>query len=475
MTLTDVPALTVDGRRVTAPGTVEVINPATGTVLAACPQATPRLLDAAVGAAARAGAAWANDPRARAEALRTVAAVITDNRDQLARCLSQETGLPLRDATAEAAGAAAFAEYRAASVPAVDVIHNSSRQRVSVHRTRIGVVGAIVPWNAPLLITAEKISTAFAAGNTVVVKPSPLAPLTTLLLGSLLTEELPAGVLAVLPGGDDLGKALVEHAGVGMISFTGSIEAGRAIMAAAADRLKRLSLELGGNDAAIVLPDVDVAKIASKVFLGAFYRGGQVCAAIKRLYVHRDVIDSFTEALVRRAEATVVGDPFDEAVTMGPVSNRPQYERVRALVASAVEAGGTVQAGGSQWSGAGFFHRPTLITGLADRHELVSGEQFGPVLPVLPFTDVDDAVRSANDSDYGLGGSVWTSDIELGESVATRLEAGSVWVNRHGVVAPDVPFGGAKQSGVGRANGAIGLDTYSELKTVSVALPSARA
>ncbi|MBF6556340.1 MAG: aldehyde dehydrogenase family protein [Acidimicrobiales bacterium] len=474
MTVVDIPELVVDGRPVPTEDSLTVVNPATGTPLGTCPVATPELLERAVSAAVRAGTAWAGDPTARTDALRAMADVITENRDRLARSLSLETGVPLRDTTLEAAGAAAFAHYRASTPPPVDRIHDDTRQRVSVHRARIGVVGAIIPWNAPLLISTEKISTAFAAGNTVVVKPSPLAPLTTLLLGSLLAEHLPPGVLTVLPGGDSLGRALVAHPGVGMISFTGSTEAGRAIMAAAADRLKRLSLELGGNDAAIVLPDVDVRKVARKVFQGAFYRGGQVCAAIKRLYVHADVFESFTAALAEQAQATVVGDPFDDAVTMGPISNRPQFERVRELVASAVRDGGILRAGEQAGDGPGYFHRPTLITGLRADHKLVAGEQFGPVLPVLPFKDIEEAVRAANDTDYGLGGSVWTSDITLGESVAVRLDAGSVWVNRHGVVSPEVPFGGAKQSGVGRANGSPGIDQYSELKTVSISLPSTR-
>jgi acyl-CoA reductase-like NAD-dependent aldehyde dehydrogenase len=407
----------------------------------------------------------------RQRTLTAIAKIIGDNRDRLARTLSTETGIPIRDSALEAAGAAAFARYRAAAAPPVDPIHHDDRQRVSVHRAAVGVVGAIIPWNAPLLITAEKISTAFAAGNTVIVKPSPLAPLTTALLGELLAEQVPPGVLAVLPGDDRLGEALVAHQGVGMISFTGSIAAGRAIMAAAAPRLKRLSLELGGNDAAVVLPDVTegaVAKLAGKVYQGAFYRGGQVCAAIKRVYVPARVFDQFTGALAQAAEATVVGSPFDESVTMGPVSNRAQSDRVRDLIDDAVASGGTVLTGGPEVTGPGYFHRPTVVTGLGPDSRLVVEEQFGPVLPVLPYDEVDEAIALANDTEYGLGASVWTTDSERGAEVATRLEAGSVWVNRHGIVSPEVPFGGMKQSGYGRSNGSVGLDQYSELKTISV-------
>jgi acyl-CoA reductase-like NAD-dependent aldehyde dehydrogenase len=472
MTVLDTPELVVDGRLVPTAATLTVVNPSTGAPLGRCPAASPELLDQAVRAATRAGTGWAADPQARAEALRTVAAVITENRELLARTVSLETGVPIRDTRLEASGAAAFAQYRASAALPVDRVHDNTRQRVSVHRARIGVIGAIIPWNAPLLISAEKISTALAAGNTVIVKPSPLAPMTTVLLASLLADHLPPGVLSVLPGDDRLGESLVAHPAVGMISFTGSIQAGRAIMAAAAPRLKRLSLELGGNDAAIVLPDVDIPKVAAKLFQGAFYRAGQVCAAIKRLYVHQDAYQPLVAELAKIADSVVVGDPFDPDVTMGPISNQAQFDRVQAVTEDAVAAGGSIVAGGHPVDRPGYFYRPTIVTGVGPDTALVADEQFGPVLPVLPFTDLDEAIQAANDTEFGLGASVWTTDLARGESVALRLDAGSVWVNRHGLVSPEVPFGGTKQSGVGRANGQIGLDHYCELKTVSIALPS---
>jgi acyl-CoA reductase-like NAD-dependent aldehyde dehydrogenase len=287
----------------------------------------------------------------------------------------------------------------------------------------------------------------------------------------LVSDAVPAGVLSILPGGADLGEALVAHPGVGMISFTGSIRAGQAIMANAASGLKRLSLELGGNDAAIVLPDADVASTATKLFMGAFYRSGQVCAAIKRLYVHRDIAAPVTEALARIAQATVVGDPFEPNVTLGPLSNRQQFGIVKDLIESSVACGGQPVTGGAPLARSGNFIPPTLICDVDEDNPLVQEEQFGPALPIITYDTIDEAVARANDTRFGLGGSVWTSDTEAGTAVARRLKCGSAWVNRHGLVMPDIPFGGMKFSGLGRANGSVGFDSYAELQTVSIAKP----
>ncbi len=449
--------------------TITVVNPATGEVVETRPAATLADLDDAVAAARRAAPAWAADPSARAKALEIIAAVITENAETLARTLSTEIGIPTRDSGYEIAGAAGFAKYRARTPVPVDVLHDDERQSVVVRRKPIGVIGAILPWNAPMLIVAEKIGAAFAAGNTVVVKASPLAPLTVLAPGELVADRLPPGVLSILVGEAELGAALVEHPQVGMVSFTGSIRAGRQIMAAAAPRLKRLSLELGGNDAAIVLPDVDVTEVAPKVFMGAFLRTGQICAAIKRLYVHRDIYDPMVEALATTAAATTVGDPFAEGTVLGPLSNRMQFDRVAGLVTDARAAGATVVTGGHAIGERGSFYAPTIVTGAGPDVALVAEEQFGPALPVLPYDDLEAAIAAANATDYGLGASVWGADPVAAAEIAARLDAGSVWVNRHAVLTPDVPFGGMKQSGLGRANGDVGVDSYSELTTISVA------
>jgi acyl-CoA reductase-like NAD-dependent aldehyde dehydrogenase len=449
----------------------DVINPASGAKLADVPLAAQNDLEEAVAMAHAALPIWSRDGDARRAALGKAAAVVAGNADRLANVLSSEIGLPFKLAQMEAAGAAAFLNYRARGEEKVDFIADDERQRVYVRRAAIGVTGAILPWNAPLLVASEKLATATAAGNAVILKPSPHAPLTVLTLGALLADAFPAGVLSVLPGGDDLGQALVSHPKVRMISFTGSIAAGQAIMAASAPGLKRLSLELGGNDAAIVLPDADVRAVARKLFMGAFFRGGQICVAIKRLYVHASIHDALVAELKVLAEATVLGDPFEPATTMGPLANRPQFERIKDIVARSLASGGTLVTGGAPLGRPGFFYPPTLLTDLPADAPAIVEEQFGPVLPVIRYDDVEEAIEAANRTHYGLGGSVWTSNTETGIAVASRLESGTAWVNQHGIVLPNVPCGGMKLSGVGRANGQVGLDGYSELQTISVALP----
>jgi acyl-CoA reductase-like NAD-dependent aldehyde dehydrogenase len=460
----------IAGKLCEGAGAIDVENPSTGEICASVPAATSKQLEQAIDAAVDA-ASWSEDEEQRRGTLRAMAEVVGSHSEELARLLSLEIGLPSKVAQDEVSAACMFLRYRAETPLPRDLVYDDARQRVEVVRRPIGVIGAIIPWNAPLLIACEKIATAFAAGNAVVMKPSPLAPLALLRLGELCAGVVPPGMLNVLPGGADLGAELVGHPQVGMISFTGSIRAGQAIMAAAAPGLKRLSLELGGNDAAIVLPDIDVAKVAPRLFAGAFYRGGQICAAIKRLYVHRDVAGELTEALKALAEACILGDPFDATTTMGPISNRQQFEIVENLVAAAKAHGGTVVCGGSALDRPGYFFRPTLITRVEESNPLVQEEQFGPALPIVEVADADEAVERANATRFGLGGSVWATDTDAATRIAAKLRCGSAWVNRHGLVQPDVPFGGMKLSGIGRANGGIGLDSYAELQTVSVAKP----
>lgn len=464
--------LLVAGRLIPAEAFADVINPATGEPIALCPLASVETVYEAVAAAAAARVAWGQEDAAvRSAALSEMADIVGAHADELAGILSAEIGIPMRDAQGEVAMAAGFLRHRARTAPPVDILTDDERQMVQVVRSPVGVVAAIVPWNAPLLIACEKIATAFAAGNPVVLKPSPLAALTLTRFGALVADAIPAGVLSIIPGDDEVGAALTTHPDVAMVSFTGSTATGRAIMKAAAPSLKRLSLELGGNDAAIVMPGADVDRLAAKLFQAAFYRSGQICAAVKRVYVHESDYDRLVRAMVQVAEATKVGDPFEKGVAMGPLSNRMQRDRVEALVADAVAAGGSLATGGVPLERAGFFYAPTLVTGLQADTALVAEEQFGPALPVLSYAGIDEAVDAANATEYGLGGSVWGPDIEAAADVAAQLDSGSVWVNRHGLLDPSVPFGGFKQSGIGRSNGAVGLDAYCELKTISIGKP----
>jgi acyl-CoA reductase-like NAD-dependent aldehyde dehydrogenase len=310
---------------------------------------------------------------------------------------------------------------------------------------------------------------ALYTGNTVVLKPSPYTPLTTLKLGELLRETLAAGVANVLAGGDELGQWMTEHHGIDKISFTGSVATGKKVLAAAAATLKRVTLELGGNDPAIVLDDVDPAAIAKKIFFAAFVNSGQVCMAIKRIYAHEKIYDALCEALVAEARKAKVGDGLDPTTTLGPIQNKMQYDKVVSIIEDTKRAGGRFLTGGEIPEGPGYFLPPSLVADVADDSRLVREEQFGPIVPILKFADVEDALRRANDTRFGLAGSVWSGDLKRGAALAARLEVGTAWVNQHRATSAFVPFGGAKESGLGRQYSALGLKGYMKPEVVSVA------
>ena len=444
--------MTIGGAAAATGDRFAVLNPATGAVVATAPNATRADLDRAVAAARAAARGWAARPDAERAALSAkIAQTITAHAEELARLLTLEQGKPLNGLGSrwEMGGAAAWAGYTASLSLPPRLLQDDDAGRVELVRKPIGVVGSITPWNFPAMIAVWHFLPAIRAGNTVVLKPSPLTPLTTLRLVALLNEVLPAGVLNVVTGDDrgfNVGAAMAAHPGIDKIVFTGSTPTGRQVMRSAADHLKRLTLELGGNDAGIVLPDADPAQIAEGLFWGAFLNNGQTCAAMKRLYVHASIHEAVCDALVAYAEKVPVGDGMDEASVLGPVQNRMQHEKVARLVAEAA-ARGRVLLGGKP--GQGLFFPPTIIAGLGNGDALVDEEQFGPALPVIRYTDVDAAVRGANDSQNGLGGSVWSADIDAARAVGRRLECGSVWINRHGAIQPNAPFGGIKQSGFG--------------------------
>jgi acyl-CoA reductase-like NAD-dependent aldehyde dehydrogenase len=462
-------SLTIDGQSLPGEGTFGVVNPATGRVFAEAPACSRAQLDAAMEAAHRALGPWQRDEERRREALRACAEAVKARVGELAPILTREQGKPLARASEELIGSAVWFSYTAGLEIPVEVLQDDENVRIEVRRRPHGVVGAITPWNFPVLLAVWKIAPALRAGNTVVIKPSPFTPLSTLKLGEVLRDALPPGVLNVVSGGDELGAWVSSHPRVRKISFTGSVATGKKVAAAAAPDLKRYTLELGGNDAAIVLEDADPARIAEKLFWGAFANSGQVCSAIKRLYVHERIAAPLVEALAAVARGVKVGDGMQPDVQLGPVNNRPQFERVVGLIEDARRAGARVVTGGGARGDAGYFVEPTLVTGVAEGVRLVDEEQFGPALPILTFRDVDDAVARANGTMYGLSGSVWSADPARAAAVAGRLECGTAWVNQHLAIVPHAPFGGAKWSGVGVENGPWGLLGFTELQTVHVA------
>ena len=461
--------LLIDGQLVDGASTMSVINPATETELAVCARASAAQLDQAVAAAKRAFPAWRDTPiDERRKALNAMADAIQGDLQNLARLLTQEQGKPLADAMGEVFGAAAFFRYFASLDLPEKVIEDSDARRVVSRRRPLGVVAAIVPWNFPLILMAFKVPAALLSGNTVVLKPAATTPLSTLRIAELVKDILPPGVLNVIADANDLGAAITAHPDIRKVSFTGSTETGKKVMAGAAEALKRVTLELGGNDAAIVLEDNDPKEAAGKIFSGAFQNSGQVCIAIKRAYVHESIYDALCDELAILADAAVVGDGLQQGTTMGPLQNRTQFEKVLGIIEEA-RGQGKVIAGGLPHDGKGYFIRPTIVRDISDGTRLVDEEQFGPVLPVIKIRDGEDALSRANASDYGLGGSIWSKDLDRAMDLAGRMDTGTVWINKHAELAPNIPFGGAKLSGMGTELGEEGLSEFTQMHVINMA------
>lgn len=461
--------MTINGGAVAAGASFAVFDPATEVMVGEAPCCSREQLDFAVESAAFAFRSWRRRVEPRRAALKAAAAIIRANQALLAELLVREQGKSLPKAMREVGGTARWFEVTAELDIPQETLHIDGQQRVEVRRKPLGVVAAITPWNYPVMLAGWKIAPALLAGNTVVLKPSPYTPLSTLLLGELLRDVLPAGVLNVIAGDDQLGAWMTAHPGIAKISFTGSVNTGKKVFAAAADDLKRLTLELGGNDAAIVLGDVDVAAVAEKIFWGAFENSGQVCAAIKRVYAHESIYTELVERLAAIAGTVKIGHGLDADVELGPLNNRAQFERVQMLLDDSRCAGGTVVAGGARLGERGYFIAPAIVTGLDNSARLVAEEQFGPALPVLPFSTVEDAIDVANGTRFGLSGSVWSRDSAQAAAIATELDCGTAWVNQHLAVFPQTPCGGAKWSGIGVENGPWGLEGFMQLQTIEVA------
>ncbi|MEY2908926.1 MAG: hypothetical protein RLZZ602_1449 [Pseudomonadota bacterium] len=464
----------INGEAVGADASFDVINPANEQVITQCPMATEAHLNQAVAAARAALPTWsAKSMDERRAIILQIADRIEANMVELATLLSTEQGKPIEGfaglgAMFELGGCLAWIRYTATLDLPVEVIQDNDDARIEVHRKPVGVVGSITPWNYPLLITMWHVIPGLLAGCTVVAKPSEYTPLTVLKAAHLINDLLPPGVLNVVTGKGDIGAGMSAHEDIDKIVFTGSTSTGKRIMESASGNLKRLTLELGGNDAAIVLPDTNVAEAAGKIFATAMINNGQTCAALKRLYVHEDIYDEMCDALAGIAASVTTG-PASESPDFGPIQNKMQFDKVCDLAEAAKADGATFMTGGAPLERDGYFFPVTIVRDIPEESRLVQEEPFGPILPVVKFTDVEDALARANAVSVGLGGSVWSSNIEQAQALAARLECGTAWVNNHAMIQPDAPFGGVKQSGLGVEFGRYGLVEYTNIQTMQIA------
>ncbi len=459
---------TIDGAAV-ASAWEEVIDPSTARPFQQSPVATPEELAAAVAAARRAQPAWAAlGWDARETYLRRLADAIDAERDWLAAVNVMEQGIALP-------ASVNFVAYAAQCLRVIGKVRAEGRvllddegRRVTERWVPLGVVAAIAPWNAPLVLGLQKVAAALTGGNTIVWKPSELTPLGTLEIGRICREVLPPGVLNVLGGGRAVGAAMVDHPGFDKASFTGSTATGVAIAKASGAHLRPVTLELGGNDAAILLPDGSVdALVATTARIGLVNRG-QFCAAVKRIYAPRERYDEVCQALADAVSDVKIGGGFEPGVQMGPIQNKAQFDKIRAYVDDARAAGGRVLTGGAPLEREGYFYPLTVIADVRDGVRIVDEEQFGPVIPVVAYDDLDAVVDHINAGPYGLTGSIWTSDLERGAELASRLTVGTGWVNQHGAFDTTIPFPLIKASGMGVDFADHGVKGAMRLQVISV-------
>lgn len=460
--------MTIGGKSVAADDYVDVRNPAnTDEVVGQAPQASSAHLNQAIDAASAAFSTWRHaSDEDRVAACQTIAKVAADNAEEMAVLLTKEQGKPLNGMGSrfEMGGCAGWAGYTASLSLPDKVLEDTDEKHVIQTRVPLGVVGSITPWNWPVMIAIWHIVPAIRTGNTVVIKPSPYTPLSTLRFVELINEALPPGLVNVISGGNELGAALTAHEGIDKIIFTGSIATGKKVMASAANRVTPVTLELGGNDPGIMLPGTDPAKYVEGLFFGSMINSGQTCGALKRLYVHENDVDKVAGALAAFSENIPVGDGMDENNLLGPLQNEMQYKKVIGLVEDAKANGGKVVVGGEPVGGSNYFYPVTFVTNVSDGMRLVDEEQFGPVLPIIAYKNVDDAIARANGTQFGLDASVWGDDPDATTKVAQQLEAGTVYVNKHAEIAPNIPFGGIKCSGFGVEFGEEGLAAYTSIK-----------
>ena len=460
----------IDGEMVDNGEWLEVLNPANEQVVGRVPAAGKDELDRAVAAARRAFKSWKKTSHEeRQQVVQSIAAAIKENADELFRLLTTEQGKPHAQAQQEIYGAAGLAAAQS-TLTLDDVVNQDDDTRLSrTRRVPVGVVGGIVPWNFPIMMAIQKIVPALVAGCTIVLKPSPFTPLTTLRIAELIKDVVPAGTVNIITGEDTLGPLITGHPDIDKITFTGSTATGKKIMEGAAGDLKRITLELGGNDASIVLPDADVEKVAEQLFWSSFSNAGQVCIAAKRIYIHEDIYDDLSKAIAEYAKTVVVGDGSQQGTGVGPIQNKKQYERVLELIQDAKDNGYKFLTGGDKDpSGTGYYVPITILDNPPEDARIVAEEQFGPVMPLMKFGSVDEVIERANNSEYGLAGAVWTKDTDKGVEIAEQLETGTVWINEFMQLSPFAPFGGHKQSGFGAEYGIDGLKEFTYPQVITV-------
>jgi len=463
--------MSIDGKLVSSDQQFDVINPATGQVLAQAPSASAQDMEDAIASAKSAFKTWSALSYDQRQAyLEAYADALESHRDELAKLLTLEQGKPLKTmAEPEVDQSISWIRQIAARRIPVEIVENNDNHIVELHHTPLGVIGAITPWNFPVLLALWKVAPALITGNTIVIKPSPFTPLSTLRFGQIAQSVLPAGVLSVVSGGNDLGPQMTAHPDIAKISFTGSTETGKHVIRSAASTIKRLTMEMGGNDAAIVMPDAEWNAIIPQLFWGAVGNSGQWCVGIKRLYVHQSIHAEFVKAFIAYAQEQVLGDGLDPKVTVGPVQNKMQFDKLRGFLNDIKAQGYKVALGGDiDETRPGYFIPVTVVDNPPEDSMIVQEEQFGPIVPIIAYDDVNDVVDRANASPYGLGGSVWGRNTIAAVEIANRLETGMVWVNEIHTQGVDVPFGGHKQSGLGTEHGHEGRLLFTNPKTILI-------
>jgi aldehyde dehydrogenase (NAD+) len=460
----------INGEMIDTGEWLDVINPANEQVVGQVPACGEDQLNKAVAAARAAFKTWKNTSfEERQAACMAISGAIKENADELYRLLTSEQGKPHEQAKGEIFGAAGMSAAQA-TLKLEDVVNEDTETRLSrTRRVPVGVVGGIVPWNFPVMMAVQKIVPALMSGCTIVLKPSPFTPLTTLRIAELIADKVPAGTVNIITGEDSLGPLITSHPDINKVTFTGSTATGKKIMEGASADLKRITLELGGNDASIVMPDADPKKVAEQLFWSSFSNAGQICVAAKRIYIHEDIYDELSAALVEYAKTVTVGDGSQQGTGVGPIQNKKQYERVLELIEDAKDNGYKFLVGGdADPSGTGYYVPITIMDNPPEDARIVAEEQFGPVMPLMKFSTEEEVIQRANNSEYGLAGAVWTGDTDKGVAIAEQLETGTVWINEYLHLSPFAPFGGHKQSGFGAEYGLDGLKEFTYPQVITV-------